>query len=200
MGKGRRGWKGGGGGERGKGEGGDEQEGGGKEKGRRRRRRTVGRWCAWWWKARGGGGGRGKHGYLEIWDGVLAVVFIGEQALKLFIRLLAARQVAGISCGAPCTHKPFSQTTNGFLYILRIQTFVKENILKEKQVYRSCTRDCCNVLETWKVVAGPGKCLVNRECSKSWVEDVSREGMVGQGENGIQLVVGTASFSQRRFA
>lgn len=82
-----------------------------------------GRWCAGWMK--GLGGARGGHGYLEIWDGVLAVVFIGEQALKLLIRLLAAGQVASICRCTPCTHKPFRQSGKPhYNYNLHTQTYI----------------------------------------------------------------------------
>lgn len=47
--------------------------------------------------------GVGQGGYLEVRDGILADLFIGEQTLELLVRLLAAGQVACICCSTPYT-------------------------------------------------------------------------------------------------
>ena len=73
-------------------------------------------------------------GYLEIWDGVLAVVLIGQQTLKLFIRFLAARQVASICCGTPCIHNTNEPVRNTAKMIAR------------------CATDRLNVFASWKCV------------------------------------------------
>ena len=55
-----------------------------------------------------GGGGTVKRVHLEVWDGILADFFIGQQALKLLIRLLAAGKVACICCCTPCAFQVVS--------------------------------------------------------------------------------------------
>ena len=49
-----------------------------------------------------------KRVHLEVWDGILADFFIGQQALKLLIRLLAAGKVECICCCTPCAFQVVS--------------------------------------------------------------------------------------------